>query len=37
MCMDLSISAEKSTVGIGICVCLVRFNGVNCIGKPPSW
>ena len=36
MCMDLSISSEKSTAGIGIWG-VVRVNGVNCMGKPPSW
>ena len=37
MCMDLSISSEKSTAGIGISGFLVCINGVNCMGKPPSW
>ena len=35
MCMDLSISSEKSTAGIGIWG-LVHVNGINCMGKPPS-
>ena len=37
MCLDLSISSEKSTAGIGIWGCLVCVNGVNCMGKPLSW